>query len=85
MIMNKILINIYIPASEKNIEVRVPKTMKIGELTEMVKGYLLKDETINFIPAKDTRLCDERKGNIYPYSASMYELDLSEGQRMTLM
>lgn len=83
--MNRIFINIYIPAAGKNIELKVSLSLKIGQLTEMIKEYVAKDETISYTPTIDTRLCDSRKGNVYSYNSSLSELELSEGYTFILV
>lgn len=83
--MNKILLNIYIPAIGEMIEIRVSKSLKIAQLTEMIKEYIFKDTTIDYIPTKSTRLCDSKKGSVYLYNSFLSELELSEGQTLVLI
>lgn len=83
--MSKIFINVIIPASGKQIELKVSPKIKVGKLTEMVKEYLKSSDFLDFIPTQEVSLCDGKKGTIYSYNASLSELDICDGHEMLLI
>lgn len=83
--MNKIYINIHIPASGKNIEIKVSQKVKVGKLIEMLKDYLKTNVSDGFEPNDSTSLCDAKKGTIYSNNARLMDLDIYDGYEMLLI
>ncbi len=83
--MNKILLNIYIPASGKTIEIKAAYSLKIAELTNMLYRYLSTNENNMFKPTWDTRLCSSENGEMYPYNAYLADLQLVSGSTIFMV
>lgn len=82
--MNKVFLNIIVSATGNRIELKVSPKIKVGQLTLMIKDYL-KDTDSAFVPNETARLCDGRRGMVYPYNVSLSELQISDGQEMLLI
>ena len=82
--MNKVFINIKISATGNIVELKVSPKIKVGQLTTMLCEYL-KGGVKDFAPGSNVRLCDAKSGSIYPYNASLLELNVNDGQDMLLI
>lgn len=76
---NKLLINVFIPAARKTIEIRVDKSMKIIGLNGMLAEYLKGLGNSEFIPQSDAVLCDMETGEVYAKEHRIGRLNLKNG------
>ena len=54
---DKILLDIYLPAIEKSMEVRISRQMKVAQATEMLVDFL-KRQDVEYIPNEESCLYD---------------------------
>lgn len=58
---DKILLDIYLPAIEKSMEVRISRQMKVAQATEMLVDFL-KRQDVEYIPNEESCLYDAETG-----------------------
>lgn len=83
--MDKILVEVYIPASNEVYDVFIPLKSKCYEIlsllsktmTELSKGY--------FIATENTVLCDRHSGEYLDINMSIDELGLKNGTKIMLL
>ncbi len=82
---NKILLEVYIPAIEKEYDIFVPVNKKIGTLKKMVEKGLL-DLTDNvYTVTNDTNLYSKDTGLMYDENTKLIDTDLKNGSRIILI
>jgi len=83
--MDKILVEVYIPASSQAYDVFIPIESKIWEvayllsntMTELTQGY--------FNATEDTVLCDRETGTIFNINQTVEEVGLLHGAKLMLV
>lgn len=80
--MNKLLLEVYLPASGISYEMRIPKQLKVAQVTEMIRQYLLMREEGEYVPTEDAVLCDGETGKIYDANLFLDSLNLANGKRV---
>lgn len=82
---NKILLEVYIPLIEKEYDVFIPVSKRIGTIKKLIErgivdladdGYLIKD---------DTNLYSKETGLIYDVNLKVIDTDLKNGSRVILI
>ncbi len=80
--MSKVLVEVFLPATGKTIEMKVPREIKIGQVTNMLIDYLSKQTGCGYIPMSDAVLCDYYTGNIYNTDVFVGYADWKDGHRV---
>lgn len=83
--MDKILVEVYLPAAGSSFDVIVPCDLRLFEaimmlskiLSELCQGY--------FISSEDTVMCDKESGAILNINMSVGELGLCNGSKLMLI
>lgn len=83
--MNKIMLELYLPACGKSIDVRVPLHLKVGEVREMMVNYFEASEECDYIPSANALLCDSVNGIPYDLNKFICQLGLSNGSKIMLI
>lgn len=83
--MNKILVQVYIPAVDNSYDVFIPKDSKLHEIIELMCAVFEKLADGYFAIAKDTVLCDKHTGTILNINMSVSELGLRNGSKLILI
>lgn len=81
---DKILLELIIPSMEKRLEIRVPKQMKVAQLTNLLIEFFQK-ENGEYIPTRESTLCEMKRGNILDPNAFIDKLDLQNGSQIMLI
>ena len=81
---NKILLELHLPAAGKQLEIRVPRQMKVAQVTGMLIEFLQKGNG-EYIPNRDSTLCEMENGNILDSNAFIDSLGLQDGARLMLV
>lgn len=82
--MDKILVEVYIPASDETYDIMIPQHSKLFEvmyllastLSELTEGYEL---------TTDTPVCNRKTGEILDINSTVKELGLINGSKLMLM
>jgi len=81
---DKILLDIYLPAIEKSMEVRISRQMKVAQATEMLVDFL-KRQDVEYIPNEESCLYDAETGKIFECNAFIENLGLHNGSKIMLI
>lgn len=83
--MDKILIEVFLPAANKSFQIYVPLHLKIYEVTFLVSKSLSELSCGLFIANNDSVLCQKDTGNILNANMSVEELNLQNGSKLMLL
>lgn len=83
--MEKILVNVYIPAIGKDFDILIPNALQMYKVAELIKrlinDILEDDYTVN----EYTTLCNRREGTILNINRLVCELNLYNGSQLMLI
>ncbi len=83
--MNKVIIEINVPAANEKFDVFVPKTSKIYEVIELVSEMFSSILEGKYKKTSDAVLCDAASGKVLDINKSVYELNLINGSKLILI
>ena len=83
--MNKVQIQLYIPATGKSYDILLPKTISVAQATELLSSFFSGTSGGAYLPDKDAVLCSMETGKIYHVNSSVDELHLKNGSRLMLI
>lgn len=81
---NKILLEIYLPAAEKSIEVRIPRQIKVAQALGMLVEFLKRQDG-EYIPSDESVLCAMETGKAFDANAFIDNLGLHDGSQVMLV
>ncbi len=79
--MNKIILMIIVPALGKEYEMKVPRQLKVKQLTDALSAFFENADIGSFYP-KEAVLCDAASGRNYNSNAFIEQLGLKNGDKM---
>lgn len=83
--MNKMIVNIYIPASGNKYEVRIPATSQMYKVLMLIKKAIVDSEDGRYYPDETAVLCDKLTGNIINLNLTAEELGIQNGSTLMLI
>lgn len=83
--MNKVMVEVLLPASGEIYDVRIPLDSQIGEITVLIMKQLEALSNGRFIANKSTILCDGLSGQILDINKFAAELDIKNGSKLMLI
>lgn len=83
--MNKIMVEIYLPAAGKSYDVRIPASSRIGEIIPLVEICLAELEEGYFVTSKDTVLCDKNTGMTLDVNLTPSEMGILNGTKLMMI
>ena len=83
--MNKILIEVFLPAANKSFEIYIPLELKLHEVTFLVDKTISELSNGLFSSNDDSILCEKSTGNILNINMSARELNLKNGAELMLL
>ncbi len=83
--MDKILVNVFVPALNTSYDMFIKKNLKIYELSMLISKAVMELSDEYYISSNDELLCDRESGNIFNINVSVKELDLKNGSRLMLI
>ncbi len=83
--MKKITVNVFVPASGNDYEMRIPRNIRAGKANEMILDYLNNKSDESFIPNSLSRLCSCKTGEPYDWNLYIDELGLENGERVLII
>lgn len=81
---NKILLEVCLPAAERSFDVRIPRQLKVAHVTAMLVEFLRKQDE-EYIPTKESVLCDMESGRVFDSNAFMDNAGLHNGSKVMLV
>lgn len=83
--MNKILVEVYLPAADKTYDMFLPPESKIYEVVQMLSS-IMEDLAGGFFTASDdTVICYRDTGAVLDFNKSVDELSLHNGSRLIII
>lgn len=83
--MDKVLVEIFVPAENKRYDTYLPRASRISEITLLVSAAFSDLSKGKFIPGGDAVLCDAATGNILDINLSVAELGIKNGSKLMLI
>lgn len=83
--MEKILIEIFLPASGKKFEVFVPIKNKLSEIQPVLADMIASLSIGVYTSSEESVLCDKETGIIYNINLSIEDLGLKNGSQLILI
>lgn len=83
--MDKVLVEILVPAAEKSFDVFIPQTSKMSEIVALTSKALSELSNGKFKPDSTSIICDAKTGHIFNINASIYELEIKNGSKLMLI
>lgn len=83
--MNKVLVEVMLPAAEKQFDVYIPLECSIGEITRMLEAAMSELSAGKFMAENNSVLCDATTGDILNPDNMAWELKIKNGSRLILI
>lgn len=83
--MNKIIVYLYIPASGKKYEIRIPASSQMFKVLELIKTAVFDTDDGKYHPDDTAVLCDKNTGNIINLNLTAEELGIQNGSNLMLI
>lgn len=83
--MDKILVEIYLPAANRSYDVYIPLKSKLHEVVLLLAGTLTELSNGYFTASSDTVICDRITGAIFNINLSAEELEFKNGSKLMLI
>lgn len=83
--MNKLLIEVYLPAAQKSFDLLIPADMKVSQLTKLAAQALSQLSGALYAADDDSLLCDRESGRILDINMTAWNLGLRNGSRLMLI
>lgn len=82
--MEKILVEIKVPAANIVYDIFVPESMQVGTMTQLVASAFSKLSDGVYGMTKDSVLCNQLTGRIYDSNLRIYETEIRNGTKLFL-
>lgn len=82
--MNKVLIEVKLPAAELSYDIFVPDSMQIGTLTALTAAVFSRLSGGVYTAGEQAVLCEQRTGEQYDVNARIFETDIRNGTKLLL-
>lgn len=83
--MSKLLLEVYLPACGSSYEMHVPKQLKVAQVTDLIREFVIAKDDGEYVPTEEAALCDGKTGNIFPPNQVIGRLGLMNGSRIMLI
>lgn len=82
---NKVLVEIFVPATREKYDVYIPLASRMSEVIKMVSSAISDLSQGKFKANQDTVLCNSDTGIIYNVNMEVAELGIKTGSRLMLI
>ena len=82
---DKVLVDIYVPASGKQYDVRIPLMSAIGDVIKTIARMITDMSDGTFTASDDTILCFRDTGTILNINISVYSAGITNGTKLMLI
>ena len=83
--MDKLLVEIFIPASNQTLDVWIPKESKLFEVTELLANTVLELSGGELAGADQMVICERQTGKILNINLTIEELGFIHGSKLMLL
>lgn len=85
MDQNKILLEVYVPSIEKEFDVFIPISKRVGTIKKMIEKGIYDLEADKYLIREDSNLYSKETGYIYDVNLKVVDTDLKNGSRVILI
>lgn len=83
--MSKLILDIYLPAAQKQFDVKIPANMKLSQVTPLIAAALAQMSGELYLAGTSSLLCDLKSGEILNINMTAWDLGLRNGSRLMLI
>ena len=83
--MNKVQVQLYIPATGTSYDILLPRTISVAQATSLLASFFKETSERAYIADANTTLCSMDTGNIYSANMSVEDLHLKNGSKLMLI
>ena len=83
--MNKIIIEVYVPASGNRYEMKIPRSVQMYKVLELIKKAIAESEDGRYLPDDTAVLCDRRTRDIINLNFTATELGVKNGSKLMII
>lgn len=83
--MNKIMIELYLPAARVSYDVRIPGESRIGEIIPLLAACMSELAEGYYVPNTDSLLCDRNTGVVLDINLTVNEMGILNGTKLMLI
>ncbi|SDM84889.1 hypothetical protein SAMN05443253_10641 [Bacillus sp. OK048] len=83
--MNKVLVEIFLPAANRSFDVYLPLESQMSEVLQLVSALLSDLSDGKYKATKSAVLCDATSGIIYNINMAVAELGIQNGSKLMLI
>lgn len=83
--MNKVMIDLYLPAAGVSYDMRIPANCRIGEIIPLLEHCMAELEEGYYIPTKEAVLCERTTGVVLDINVTPMEMGIINGTRLMLI
>lgn len=83
--MDKVLVEIFLPAADDSFDVYIPRSSRLGEILGLVSGVLGDLSGGKFKATPESVLCDYKSGIIFNINRTVAELGIENGSQLMLI
>lgn len=82
---NKILVEVYIPSIEKEYDIFIPVSKRIGTIKKLIEKGIRDFASDGFLIKEDSNFYSKETGLIYDVNLRVIDTDLKNGSRIILI
>ena len=82
--MNKVMVEVFLPAVGKSYDLNIPKHLSVGMVVQMLCCIFSEMQVGEYIPSSTSILFDSETGDILDYQVSIDSLSLTTGKKLML-
>ena len=83
--MNKIMIELYLPATGVSYDVRIPEEKRIGEIIPLLEACMSELAEGYYVPNANSLLCDRTTGVVLDINLTANEMGILNGTKLMLI
>lgn len=83
--MNKIMIELYLPAAGQTYDIRIPGESRIGEIIPLLDACIAELAEGYYVPNADAILCDRATGVVLNVNLTANEMGILNGTKLMLI
>lgn len=83
--MDKVLVEIYVPALNRTFDMFIPRHLPMAETLELIKKAVTEMSGGQFAADRNTALCNRADGSIININLSVFELEIRNGSKLMLI
>lgn len=83
--MNKVMIELYLPAAGCSYDMRIPLNCPIGEIIPLIENCMAELEEGYYIPTDEVVLCERTTGVVLDVNVTPAEMGIINGTKLMLI